>query len=313
MINFHIPVMKSQVLDYLITKKKGIYLDCTLGGGGHSEEIIKKIYPNGLLISLDQDIEALEFSRERLKHYQDKVIIIKSNFSDLKAILQELGIREVSGILFDLGLSSYQINDKSRGFSFLEDNLLDMRMDLSKSLNARDIVNKYSEKDLWGIFSKYGEERYSRSIARAIVKERKNGEIKTTKHLAKIITNIYAKHSTKRWYIHPATRVFQALRIEVNNELEILKIALENAISHLELKGRICVISYHSLEDRIAKQTFKIMAKKENINLKGYGVKILTKKPLYPSENEIKENRRSRSAKMRVAEKIFLEEVSKNE
>ncbi len=305
--------MKSQVLDYLITKKKGIYLDCTLGGGGHSEEIIKKIYPDGLLISLDQDIEALEFSRERLKQYQDKVIIIKSNFLDLKEILQELRIREISGIFFDLGLSSYQIDDKSRGFSFLEDNLLDMRMDLSKSLDARYVVNKYSEEDLWGIFSKYGEERYSRSIARAIVKERKNGEIQTTKHLAKIITNIYAKHSTKRWFIHPATRVFQALRIEVNNELEILKQALENAISHLGLKGRICVISYHSLEDRIVKQTFKIMAKKENINLKGYGVKILTKKPLYPSENEIKENRRSRSAKMRVAEKIFSEEVSKNE
>ncbi len=309
-MSFHTPVMCSQVLDYLITKKTGIYLDCTLGGGGHSEEIIKEIYPDGLLIGLDQDIEALEFAREKLKPYQDKVIIVKSNFTDLKILLQDLGYKRVTGALFDLGLSSHQVDNKSRGFSFLEDNFLDMRMDLSKQFDARYVVNSYSEKELWGIFSKYGEERFSRSIARMIVKEREKKQIETTKHLAKLVTDVYARYKKNRWHIHPATRVFQALRIEVNDELNVLKRALEDAVNMLEPQGRICVISYHSLEDRIAKHTFKEMANTDNLKLNAYGVRILSKKPIYPSENEIRENHRARSAKMRVAEKIFPEEVS---
>lgn len=308
-MNFHTPVMCSQVLNYLITKKMGIYLDCTLGGGGHSEEIIKTIYPDGLLIGLDQDIEALEFAREKLKDYQDKVIIVKSNFTDLKILLQDLGYKKVTGILFDLGLSSHQVDNKCRGFSFLEDNLLDMRMDLSKQFNARYVVNTYSEKELWNIFSKYGEERFSRSIARLIVRERENKQIETTKQLAKLVTDVYARYKRNRWHIHPATRVFQALRIEVNDELNALKRALEEAVTMLEPQGRICIISYHSLEDRIAKHTFKEMANKDNLKLNAY-VRILSKKPIYPSENEIRENPRARSAKMRVAEKIFSEEVS---
>ncbi len=309
-MDFHIPVMCSQVLFYLITKKKGVYLDCTLGGGGHSKEIIKQIYPDGLLIGLDQDIEALEFAREKLKAYQDRVIIVKNNFADLEISLQELGCRQITGILFDLGLSSHQVNIGSRGFSFLEDNLLDMRMDLSQQLDARYVVNNYSEKELWEIFGKYGEERFSRSIARLIVKEREKKPIETTKYLAKLVTDLYARYKKDRWRIHPATRVFQALRIEVNNELEVLRRALIKAADFLEPKGRICVISYHSLEDRIVKQTFKELAAKEIINLYGYGLRILSKKPFYPSEDEIIENRRGRSAKMRVAEKIFSEEVS---
>jgi len=312
-INFHTPVMCSQVLNYLITKKKGIYLDCTLGGGGHSKEIIKEIYPDGLLIGLDQDIEALEFAREKLKDYQDKVIIVKSNFTDLKKLLQDLGYKQITGVLFDLGLSSYQVDSKPRGFSFLEDNFLDMRMDLSKQYDARYIINTYSEKELWEIFSQYGEERFSRSIARLIVKERENKQIETTQHLAKLVTNVYARYKKKRWRIHPATRVFQALRIEVNDELNALKRALEEAVRMLEPQGRICIISYHSLEDRIAKHTFKEMANKDNLKLNAYGVRILSKKPIYPTENEVRENRRARSAKMRVAEKIFPEEVSENE
>ncbi len=311
MINFHIPVMSERVLDLLITRKEGIYIDCTLGGGGHSEEIIKKIYPDGLLIGLDQDIEALEFSRERLSKNQDRVVIVKSNFNDLKLLLQDLGINQVTGVLFDLGLSSYQVDTKVRGFSFLEENLLDMRMDLSRKIDARYIVNQYSEQELVEIFSKYGEERFSRSIARMIVKKRKEKRIETTRQLAELVTNIYARFKKKRWNIHPATRVFQALRIEVNRELEILSKALIDSVKQLEPNGRICVISYHSLEDRIVKHSFREMARDDFINLNKYGVKVMSKKPIYPSEDEIKENHRARSAKMRVAEKIISEEVYK--
>ena len=311
MINFHIPVMSERVLDLLITRKEGIYIDCTLGGGGHSEEIIKKIYPDGLLIGLDQDIEALEFSRERLSKNQDRVVIVKSNFNDLKLLLQDLGINQVTGVLFDLGLSSYQVDTKVRGFSFLEENLLDMRMDLSRKIDARYIVNQYSEQELVDIFSKYGEERFSRSIARMIVKKRKEKRIETTRQLAELVTNIYARFKKKRWNIHPATRVFQALRIEVNRELEILSKALIDSVKQLEPNGRICVISYHSLEDRIVKHSFREMARDDFINLNKYGVKVMSKKPIYPSEDEIKENHRARSAKMRVAEKIISEEVYK--
>lgn len=311
MINFHIPVMSERVLDLLITRKEGIYIDCTLGGGGHSEEIIKKIYPDGLLIGLDQDIEALEFSRERLSKNKDRVVIVKSNFNDLKLLLQDLGINQVTGVLFDLGLSSYQVDTKVRGFSFLEENLLDMRMDLSRKIDARYIVNQYSEQELVEIFSKYGEERFSRSIARMIVKKRKEKRIETTRQLAELVTNIYARFKKKRWNIHPATRVFQALRIEVNRELEILSKALIDSVKQLEPNGRICVISYHSLEDRIVKHSFREMARDDFINLNKYGVKVMSKKPIYPSEDEIKENHRARSAKMRVAEKIISEEVYK--
>ena len=308
MKNFHVPVMCSQVLMYLITKKEGIYIDCTLGGGGHSREIIKKIYPDGLLVGLDQDIEALEHAREQLRDYQDKVIIAKSNFIDLQMLMQDLGFKEVTGILFDLGLSSHQIKASYRGFSFLEDCPLDMRMDLSNQFDARYIVNHYTEKELWDLFSQYGEERFSRSIARVIVTERKKKQIETTKHLAQLITNIYSRHSrhNKKWRIHPATRVFQSLRIEVNQELEVLQEALKQAINLLEHKGRICVISYHSLEDRIVKRTFKERIEEiqeDQESLYGYVLRTLAKKPYYPSEYELRENRSARSARMRVAEK----------
>ena len=312
MIEYHIPVMCSQVLNNLITRKNGIYVDCTLGGGGHSREIIKKIYPDGLLVELDKDIEALEYAREKLKEYQDKIFVIKSNFSDLGKVINDLGLKKVTGVLFDLGLSSHQINTQSRGFSFLESHFLDMRMNLSQQLDACYIINHYSEKELWEIFSKYGEERFSRSIARLIVQERKNKPIQTTKHLADIIISIYKKYKKNKWRIHPATRVFQALRIEVNDELERLREALKQAIHILEEQGRICVISYHSLEDRIVKHTFKELASKETSTLYEYRLRIISKKPFYPSENEIKENRRARSAKMRVAEKnIFRESNQK--
>ncbi len=307
---FHIPVMLEQVLVNLITKKAGIYVDCTVGGGGHSQKIIELIYPEGWLIGLDQDIEALEFTRERLKDYQDKVALVKSNFSDLEMVLKSLGFNEVSGIFFDLGISSHQVDTASRGFSFTKDNLLDMRMDLSKELDAQYIVNHYSEKQLTEIFSKYGEERFSRSLARIIVEGRKKNSIKSTNQLAEVITNFYAKRKKGKWRIHPATKVFQAIRIEVNKELIVLQEALLQAIKLLEAGGRIGVISYHSLEDRIVKNIFREWEKKENINQYGYGLKKLFKKPIYPLEEELSQNPRARSARLRFAEKIGLKEVS---
>ena len=303
-MSFHIPVMPQQVLVNLVTKKTGVYVDCTVGGGGHSQKIIELIYPEGLLIGFDQDIEALEFARERLKAYQDRIVLVKSNFSNLEIVLKSLGFNEVSGIFFDLGISSHQVDTPSRGFSFSKDNLLDMRMDLSKELDANHIVNHYSEKQLTEIFSKYGEERFSRSLARIIVEGRKKNPIETTNQLAKVITNFYAKHKKGKWRIHPATKIFQALRIEVNRELFILQEALLQAIKLLEVRGRIGVISYHSLEDRIVKNTFREWEKKEIINQYDYGLRKLFKKPIYPSEEEIRQNYRARSARLRFAEKI---------
>lgn len=310
-MTFHTPVMLAQVLENLVIKKEGIYVDCTLGGGGHALKIVEQIYPDGLLIGLDQDIEALEFARKKLKAYQDRVIIVKSNFADLEKVLSSLGFSKVSGIFFDLGVSSYQIETQSRGFSFLKDNLLDMRMDLSNQLNAHYVVNHYSENELWEVFSKYGEERFSRSIARLIVRERKKRPIETTKHLAELITNFYARSKKGRWRIHPATRIFQALRIEVNNELVVLKEALVQAIKLLEAKGRIGVISYHSLEDRVVKNTFREWATSDVIRQYGYGLRKLDKKPLYPTEEEIRKNRRARSARMRFGEKVYLVDTTR--
>jgi 16S rRNA (cytosine1402-N4)-methyltransferase len=309
-MSFHIPVMLKQVLENLIIKKAGIYVDCTVGGGGHSQKIIELIYPEGWLIGFDQDIEALEFTRERLNTYQDRIVLVKANFSDLEIVLKSLGFNEVSGIFFDLGISSHQVDTPSRGFSFTKDSLLDMRMDLSKELDAHYIINHYSEKQLTEIFSKYGEERFSRSLARKIIEERKKNPIKTTNQLSEVITNVYARYKKGKWRIHPATKVFQALRIEVNKELSVLQEALLQAIRLLEVKGRIGVLSYHSLEDRIVKNTFREWGKKEIVEQYGYGLKNLFKKPIYPLEEELSQNPRARSAKLRFAEKIGLKEVS---
>ena len=309
-MSFHIPVMLKQVLENLIIKRAGIYVDCTVGGGGHSQKIIELIYPEGWLIGFDQDIEALEFARERLDTYQDRVVLVKANFSDLEIVLKSLGFNEVSGIFFDLGISSHQVDTSSRGFSFTKDSLLDMRMDLSKEWDAHYIINHYSEKQLTEIFSKYGEERFSRSLARKIIEERKKNPIKTTNQLSEVITNVYARYKKGKWRIHPATKVFQALRIEVNKELSVLQEALLQAIRLLEVKGRIGILSYHSLEDRIVKNTFREWGKKEIVEQYGYGLKNLFRKPIYPLEEELSQNPRARSAKLRFAEKIGLKEVS---
>lgn len=302
---FHSPVLTKEILEYLDFKKGGVYIDCTLGGGGHSKAILENIYPHGLLIGIDQDIEAIEIAKEELKSCIDKVKLVKGNFKNLAKILSDLKIETVSGIVFDLGVSFHQLKEKERGFSFKEDSHLDMRMDLTQKFNADTLINSYSEKDLAEIFEKYGEERFSKRIARLIVAERKKKAISTTKQLSDLIIRSLPRTKKRHtWRIHPATRVFQAIRIEVNQELEALRIGLNQAIRVLEDKGRICVISYHSLEDRIVKHLFKEV-EREGKEQKNYGLKIVTKKPIRPSSEEVRNNPKARSAKLRVAEKII--------
>lgn len=302
---FHSPVLTKEILNYLDFKKGGVFIDCTLGGGGHSKAILENIYPYGLLIGIDQDIEAIEIAKEELKIYIDKVKLVKGNFKNLEGILSDLKIETVSGIIFDLGVSFHQLKEKERGFSFKEDSRLDMRMDLTQKFNADILINSYSEKDLAEIFEKYGEERFSKRIARLIVIERKKKAITTTKQLADLIIRSLPRTKKRHtWRIHPATRVFQAIRIEVNQELKSLKKGLNQAIRVLEDKGRICVISYHSLEDRIVKHLFKEV-EREGKEQRDYGLKIITKKPIRPSSEEVRDNPKARSAKLRVAEKIM--------
>jgi len=306
MVNsFHIPVLTKEILSYLNIEKGGVYIDCTLGGGGHSKAILENIYPHGLVVGIDQDIEAIKTAKEELKRYIDKVKLVKGNFKNLEGILSDLKIETVSGIVFDLGVSFHQLKEKERGFSFKEDSHLDMRMDLTQKFNADILINSYSEKDLAEIFEKYGEERFSGRIARLIVTERKKKAVTTTKQLADLVVRSLPRAKKRRtWKIHPATRVFQAIRIEVNQELKVLESGLNQAIRALEDKGRICVISYHSLEDRIVKHLFK-ETEKEGKEQKNYGLKIITKKPIRPSSEEVRDNPRARSAKLRVAEKII--------
>lgn len=307
MDSFHIPVLLKEVLHYLISKRGGgVYIDCTLGGGGHSKAILERIYPGGLLIGIDQDIEAIEAAKKELNTYLDRVILVKNNFKNLEEILSNLKVNAVSGILFDLGVSSHQLRERERGFSFREDGHLDMRMDLSQKFNASKLINNYTEEELIRIFEKYGEERFSKRIARLIVLERQKNPITTTKQLADLVIRALPKAKKReRWRIHPATRVFQAIRIEVNQELDVLEKSLNQTIKVLEDKGRICVISYHSLEDRIVKNVFK-KAEKEKTAQQNYGLKIITKKPIRASQEEIKRNPRARSAKLRVAEKVII-------
>lgn len=301
----HKPVLLKSVINFLnIQKKDGVWVDATLGLGGHSEEILKKITKGSLLIGIDRDKESLEIAGKRLESYKN-FIPVHSNFKDLDIVLQQNNITEIDGILFDLGFSSYQIEKKARGFSFMLDNNLDMRMDNTQKLTADYVVNHYSEKELDKIIKEYGEDRNHKKIARAIINNR---PIKTTKQLADIAIKI----NKIKQKIHPATRLFQAIRIEVNDELDSLKQGLIKALKFLKKGSRIAVISFHSLEDRIVKQFFLRESKdcicedKRIICNCGHKkvLKILTKKPIVADENEIKENPRARSALFRVAEKI---------
>lgn len=280
----------------LSLKCASVVVDGTVGGGGHSQEILEAILPGGRLIGIDADREALKIAAERLKDFNGSFTLINDNFRNIDRILTKENIKSVDAILLDLGISSYQIEDASRGFSIIRDSRLDMRMDRNLKTKAYDIVNRCNERELSQILEKYGEERFHNRIARHIKEARSKKPIETTTELASIIRKAVGYKYRKRW-IDPATRTFQALRIVVNDELGSLEEGLKNAIFWLKTGGRIAVISFHSLEDRIVKNLFKGYS---NLGV----LKIITKKPLTPSREEILNNPRARSAKLRIAERI---------
>jgi len=305
---FHTPVLVGKVIELLITNKSGIYFDGTIGGGGHSKEILKNLKGKGKLIGIDIDSEAVNFAKNNLKSFENKTIIKKGNYANILEILKKEKIKRIDGILLDLGISSYQIDNPERGFSYFVDSPLDMRMDNDLRKNASDIINNYSKTELVKIFKKYGEERYSRIISDYIVKKRGKKAIKTSFELKHLIESII----TGKNKIKSVSRIFQALRIEVNKELENLEVFLKNFTEALKSGGRIIIISYHSLEDRLVKKCFRQFEKgctcPPNIPIcvcgKGEILKIISKKPIQPSKDEIKLNPRARSAKLRAAEKI---------
>ena len=304
----HYSVLLEEAVEGLNIKEDGIYVDCTLGGAGHSLEILKKL-TTGKLYAFDQDNVALENAKIKLSEYADKVVFIKSNFENLKEKLAEQNVYEVDGVLYDLGVSSPQLDTPERGFSYNYDTRLDMRMDTDASISAYEIVNEYSYHDLVRIFYRYGEEKFSKQIARNIEKKRELAPIETTFQLVDIIKESIPA-AKRRTGGHPAKRVFQAIRIAVNNELSVFESSLEQAIDIVKVGGRISVITFHSLEDRICKQIFNSYAKNKEIpknlpilpNESLSKLKLITRKPICPSEKELEENNRSRSAKLRIAE-----------
>ena len=304
----HYSVLLEEAVEGLNIKENGIYVDCTLGGAGHSLEILKKL-TTGKLYAFDQDNVALENAKIKLSEYADKVVFIKSNFENLKEKLAEQNVYEVDGVLYDLGVSSPQLDTPERGFSYNYDTRLDMRMDTDASISAYEVVNEYSYHDLVRIFYRYGEEKFSKQIARNIEKKRELAPIETTFQLVDIIKESIPA-AKRRTGGHPAKRVFQAIRIAVNNELSVFENSLEQAIDIVKVGGRISVITFHSLEDRICKQIFNSYAKNKDIpkNLPVLPeeslskLKLITRKPICPSERELEENNRSRSAKLRIAE-----------
>lgn len=302
----HISVLADEVIENLNIKSDGVYVDLTLGKGGHSKRILENLSHQGRLIALDQDQDAINAAKENLSDFSN-VTFVKSNFENLDKVLDDLGIEKIDGALMDIGVSSYQIDNADRGFSYMHDGPLDMRMDTNNELTAEKIVSEYSLDELQKIFSKYGEERFSKTIARNIVETRDEQRIDTTFKLRDLINK-----SVRSKEAHPEKRVFQALRIEVNRELEVLENTLEKVIDYLDKDGRLCVITFHSLEDRIVKNTFKEL-EKDCICPPGLPVcacnhkakvKIITKKPITASKKELKENSRAKSAKLRVCQRI---------
>lgn len=307
----HTSVLLQETIDELHIKPDGIYVDGTLGGGGHSYEICKRLTAGGRLVGIDQDADAIRAATERLAEFGDRVTIVRSNYADMKNVLKNLGIDHVDGIILDLGVSSFQLDTPERGFTYRsEDAPLDMRMDDRQALSAKDIVNEYSEADLFRIIRDYGEDRFAKNIAKHIVCERAKKPIETTGELNAIIKAAIPM-KVQATGGHPSKRTFQAIRIELNHELDVLQDNLDTMIELLSENGRICIITFHSLEDRIVKSVFK---RNENpctcpsnfpvcvCNKKSKG-HVVTKKPILPSEEELEENSRSKSAKLRVFEK----------
>ena len=308
----HKSVLLFETVDNLNIKPDGIYVDGTLGGGGHSFQILKRLGDGGLLIGIDQDEDALKAAGERLAIFEDKVTTVRSNYCHMKQVLHDLGINKVSGIVLDLGVSSYQLDEPERGFTYREDVPLDMRMDRRNPKTAKNIVNEYSEMELFRIIRDYGEDKFAKNIAKHIVAAREKKEIETTGELIEIIkAAIPAK--VRATGGHPAKKTFQAIRIELNAELEVLQNSLDEMIDLLEDGGRICIITFHSLEDRIVKTIYKT---NENpcicpshfpvcvCGRKPKG-KVITRKPIVPSDEELEENSRSKSSKLRVFERII--------
>lgn len=306
----HVSVLLNECIEALKIKEDGVYVDGTLGGAGHSKEICKYLGKSGQLVGIDQDIDAINASKIKLESETCQISLIESNFSDVKVQLENRGISDIDGMLLDLGVSSYQLDKPERGFSYMHDAPLDMRMDQGMDLTAYDIVNKYSEEDLDQVISEYGEERWSKRIAEFICEHRMDQPIKTTYELVDVIKKAIPK-GARRDGPHPAKRTFQAIRIEVNNELGVIKKTILDIVKLLKPGGRLCIITFHSLEDRIVKHTYKEL---ENpctcprefpvcVCKKKSTIKIITRRPTVPTDEEITRNPRSRSAKLRVLEK----------
>ena len=306
----HRSVLLEETVNGLNIKPDGIYVDGTLGGGGDAYEICRRLGNKGSIVGIDQDVAAIEAAGIRLKDFGEKVTIVRSNYCEMKSVLQGLGIDKVDGIVLDLGVSSYQLDTAERGFSYREDAPLDMRMDRRQTMTARDIVNDYSEKDLYRVIRDYGEDKFAKNIAKHIVIEREKRSIETTGQLTEIIRGAIPMKFQKKSG-HPAKRTFQAIRIELNRELDVLKNSLDEMIDLLNPGGRLCIITFHSLEDRIVKSAFKknedpcTCPKDFPVCVCGKVSKgsILTRKPILPSEEELEENSRSKSAKLRIFER----------
>lgn len=309
-LNFeHIPVLLDETIKGLNIKEDGIYIDGTLGGGGHSKEILKRL-TTGKLIGIDQDTNALKKAEEVLRDYKDNLILVHNNYVNIPSVLDKLGIDKVDGVLLDIGVSSHQLDEGERGFSYHQDAALDMRMNREQELSAWQVVNQYPERNLEDIIFNYGEERWAKRIAEFIVEERKEKPIDTTLDLVDVIKKAIPKKA--REGSHPGKKTFQAIRIEVNSELDVLKNSIPKIVERLNRGGRLAIITFHSLEDRIVKEEFKYLNKEcicpKEIPIcvcdKKREVKIVTRKPIGPSEEELKLNQRARSSKLRVAEKI---------
>lgn len=307
----HVTVLKDEMIESLKIEADGTYVDCTVGGGGHAYGILKRLNPPGRLIVFDQDVQAIAAAKKHLSSFESQVTFVHSNFRHLKERLQQLAVDNVSGLIFDLGVSSPQLDQDERGFSYQLDAPLDMRMNQNAPLTAKTIVNEYPVEDLTFILKNYGEERFAYRIARAIVNKRTNQPIKTTHDLVEVVKKAIPAPARRKGG-HPARRTFQALRIAVNDELNALVDALNQAAEVVKINGRIAVITFHSLEDRIVKHAFRTWSTDKQVP-RNFPVipkdhqapfKVITKKPIIPQDDEIKCNRRARSAKLRVVEKI---------